>query len=245
MSPDDIHTLAGAYALDALSDTERAAFARHLASCESCAQEMAEFRETVGRLAGADATAPPARLRAAVLAEARRTPQAGPFRVADRRARGRSWRGWAAEAAAVVVVAAGAGTIGYTISDQRVRGADQRANAAASLDARLEAVLTAPDAQVHTNHPADGGNVTVVTSALLNQGVAVLADMPALPGGKVYQLWLITDAGPVSAGVMAPGVRAGTTLLVGVGAAGAFGVSKELPGGASTPSNPLVTSFSI
>ena len=42
----DIHTLAGAYALDALNDLERAAFARHMTECEACAQEVAEYLET-------------------------------------------------------------------------------------------------------------------------------------------------------------------------------------------------------
>jgi anti-sigma-K factor RskA len=246
----DIHTLAGAYALDAVSDIERAAFARHLASCDSCAQEMAELRETVARLAGADATAAPARLKAAVLAEVARTAQVGPGSVgrdgAVRLERSRGWRGWVAAAAAAVVLAAGAGAVGYTISDQRVRAARHAAAAAAALNARMDAVLIAPDARVTTKHLAGGGDVTVIVSRGLDQGVAVLSDMPARSDGDVYQLWLIPGSGnAVSAGVMAPGQRSGTQLLTGVASADAFGVSAERPGGATVPSPPLVTSFGI
>jgi len=58
LSPSDVHALAGAYALDALTELERAAFGRHVADCESCTVEVAELSETATRLA-----APGARLR--------------------------------------------------------------------------------------------------------------------------------------------------------------------------------------
>ena len=48
--PIEVHTLSGAYALDALTEIERAGFARHLAECAVCATEVAEFRETAARL---------------------------------------------------------------------------------------------------------------------------------------------------------------------------------------------------
>jgi len=245
----DIHTLAGAYALDAVSDIERAAFARHLASCDSCAQEMAELRETVARLADADATAAPARLKAAVLAEITRTPQVGPGRGgregARRPERSRGWRGWVAAAAAAVVLAAGVGAIGYAVSDQRVRAARAQAAAAAALNARVDAVLTAPDARVTSKQVPGGGEVIVIVSPALNQGVAALSDMPARPDGKVYQLWVLHGTDATSAGVMAAGQRSGTQLLTGVATADGFGVSAENPGGAAVPSQPLVTSFGI
>ena len=245
----DIHTLAGAYALDAVTDIERAAFARHLASCDSCAQEMAELRETVARMADADATPAPARLRAAVLAEVARTPQVGPGRSGREGTRvperSRGWRGWVAAAAAAVVLAAGAGAVGYAVSDQRARQAQQQAAAAAALNAKVDAVLTARDARVTTRHLTGGGDVTVVVSAGLDRGVAVLADMPARADGKVYQLWLINGQGnAVSAGVMNPGQRGGAQLLSGVVLADAFGISAEQPGGATAPTD-LVTTFTI
>ena len=50
MTASDIHSLSGAYALDAVDDLERAAFERHLRECEACALEVGELRETVSRL---------------------------------------------------------------------------------------------------------------------------------------------------------------------------------------------------
>jgi anti-sigma-K factor RskA len=64
----DIHTMSGAYALDALEPAEAAAFERHLESCEACRDEVRSFREAVTSL-GDDVAAPaPDRLRASVLA---------------------------------------------------------------------------------------------------------------------------------------------------------------------------------
>jgi len=48
------HTLAGAYALDALTCADRAPFERHLARCPQCAQEIRGLRE-----ATAPASRPP------------------------------------------------------------------------------------------------------------------------------------------------------------------------------------------
>ncbi len=47
----DVHALSGAYALDALDDSERAEFERHLAVCSSCRLEVAGLVEAAGSLA--------------------------------------------------------------------------------------------------------------------------------------------------------------------------------------------------
>ena len=57
----EAHTLAGAYAMDAISEPDRARFEAHLARCEECAQEIASLREATARLAGATAVTPACR----------------------------------------------------------------------------------------------------------------------------------------------------------------------------------------
>ncbi|TMR02245.1 zf-HC2 domain-containing protein, partial [Actinomadura soli] len=69
----DPHDLAGPYVLDALGDTERRRFERHLSGCAACADEAAGLRETATRLALAAARRPPDRLRGRVMAEIART----------------------------------------------------------------------------------------------------------------------------------------------------------------------------
>lgn len=76
--PADLHTLTGAYALDAVDDLERRAVERHLAECDACREEVRGFRETAAALADGVALAPPAGLRERVLAEARTTAQLPP-----------------------------------------------------------------------------------------------------------------------------------------------------------------------
>ncbi|HEV3013215.1 MAG TPA: zf-HC2 domain-containing protein [Actinomycetota bacterium] len=84
----DLHTLTGAYAAHALSDTERLAFERHLDACPACAQEVRELTETAARLGGAVAAPPPPDLWDRVRAEALVTRQLAPVvGRADRRRR--------------------------------------------------------------------------------------------------------------------------------------------------------------
>ena len=71
----DLHTLTGAYAADALSETERLAFERHLDACPACDQEVRELTETAARLGSAVALPPPAALWDRVRAEAAATRQ--------------------------------------------------------------------------------------------------------------------------------------------------------------------------
>src|SRR5262245_59797126 len=115
----DIHTLSGAYALDAVDDIERMAFARHLEECPACVQEVAELAETAARLADAATVTPPARLRARVLDEIGRTRQVPPVILRPERGAGNArrptnqrWRrAGVAVAAALVLLAAGGGAL--------------------------------------------------------------------------------------------------------------------------------------
>ena len=244
----DIHTLAGAYALDAVTDIERAEFARHVAGCESCAQELAELRATVGRLSDATSLTAPPNLKASVMAAVAQTRQLPPGRDPEAREamkRSRGWRGWVAAAAAAVVLAAGGGVAGYAISNSRVRDAQRAASAAEARNAQINAVLTASDARVHTDRLTAGGQVTVVVSAKLNEGVAVLADLPPLSNDRVYQLWLLYGRQAKSVGVMNPHVLAGTQLFGGVDGATTFAISAEKAGGAPAPTLSPVTSVNL
>jgi len=232
---DDIHTLAGPYALDAVDDLERARFDRHLATCDSCAQEVAELRETATRLADATEVTPPARLKEAVLAEVARTPQARRARAA--RGGEARWRRWTAAAVAAGIVAIGAAAATYVVEDQRVHDAQAQA-------AQVTSILDAPDAVVRTGDLA-GGRVTVVLSASLNKGVAVVQGLPDPGTGKAYQLWLIKDRQPQNAGVLGAGASGGARVFSDVQGADQFGVSHEKAGGAGTPTTPLVGSVNL
>src|SRR5262249_52170192 len=75
----DPHPLAGAYALDALTATDRARFEQHLARCRQCSREISGLWEATARLAAAAATEPPPGLTAWALAAAEQTRQLPPL----------------------------------------------------------------------------------------------------------------------------------------------------------------------
>src|SRR5258708_31976167 len=74
----DPHTLAGAYAMDAVAEPDRARFERHLASCESCRQEIRGLRDATAALAAPAAVQPPEAFRGAALPAAAQTRQLPP-----------------------------------------------------------------------------------------------------------------------------------------------------------------------
>lgn len=242
MTSPDIHALGGPYALDALDDLERTAFDRHLVECETCTFEAAEFRETVTRLADGTWAVPPPRMREQVLARAAATLQEPPL---GQRRGGVSpvtrWRRLAAAAAVVGVLGAGAAATTYVVQDQRV-AAERGAAAAAQQDnARIEAVLAAPDAALRAGALTGGGRVSVVVSDTVNAGVVVLADAPPPGPDRAYQLWLVNDTTPISVGILPAGQSQATALIEGVRGRVAFAVSLEPAGGSPAPSTtPLV-----
>ncbi|MCG5445901.1 anti-sigma factor [Micromonospora sp. NIE79] len=235
----DVHTLAGAYVLDAVDDVERAAFERHLAECEPCRVEVAELRETVARLADDTVVeATPPGLRERTLAQAARTPQ---LRVSAAGASGGRragrWRQLTVAAAAAVLVAGGASAVTWTVSNDRI--SDEQAS---SDQARqIAAVLDAPDARVFERSLQPGGAATVVVSRDRDRGVVLLRDLPAPGAGRIYELWLIRGSEPRKVGQLAEGDTASTTVIGPVGEAGTFGVSNEPVGGSVTPTRILGT----
>jgi anti-sigma-K factor RskA len=241
----DIHTLAGAYALDALTEIERAAFARHVAGCEACALEVAELQETSSRLGGALAEPPPASLRSAVMAEVARTRQV-PARSVVRtpeRAAVQRWRRWTAGAVAAGVIAIGAAATTWVVLDQRLGDARQQTEQLAQQQATINAVLSAPDVALRSVPVPGGGKLTVAASASQNAGVVLMSELAAPPADKVYQLWLLSDAAkPADAGVLQAGQRSATRLVGPISGVGSIGVTLEPDGGSKQPSmNPIAT----
>lgn len=249
MTSPDIHALGGAYALDAVDDLERVAFDRHLAECETCLLEVAEYRETVTRLAEGSWSVPPPRLRDNVLAAIATTRQIAPVSPAAppvatggaRRARLRL----VAAAAAVVVAAAGAATVTWAVQDQRVRDERAIAQAARSTENLTRAVLDAPDLVLKEQQLTTGGRVTVASSKLRDAGVVLLAADAAPADGKVYQMWAIRGQQATPEGSMAPGQSAAVQLIPGLPEADGVGVTVEPAPGATKPTAPLVGTVTL
>ncbi len=238
----DLHDLTGAFALDALeAGADRDRFNRHLNRCQSCASEVRGFREVATALAFAAATEAPAELRDRVMAAVARTRQLPPeIRTHARPRRSRSrvpWVPWLSGAVAAVGIVI-AVLFGFAQAHTQ-----HELNAARTQNQAIASVLTAPDAKLLTSRTTVGGEAVVVLSADKRQLVVSTAGLPALPAGKVYQLWLIGTVRIVSAGLL-PAAQAGKTapvLASGLVVGDKLGLTVEpAPGTAQPTTTPIL-----
>jgi anti-sigma-K factor RskA len=195
----DLHTLSGAYALNALSAEEAEQFRKHLEACDACSQEVRELQQAAARMGANEAVPPPAYLKAKVLTAADRTPQLPPrsgggnvIRLPRQR-----WGRFLMAAAAVVLVVAGAIGVSQLGGDQ----AEQQQNLLAEGVVR---VFQADDAHTATMETEIGGRISVAASPGLNQMAVDTHELPPLDDEHVYQLWAVRDGGMEPVTVLEP-----------------------------------------
>ena len=231
MSPDPgphdrFAALTGLYALDALTPAERREFEGHLAVCLRCATEVRELTFVSSALAQATATAePPPQVRERLLASiGRHRMPTLPVRAAV--------TPWLA-AAASLVLAIGLGTYAsqlrgrVTALESALADASQRAAANERLvaDARRDAgearvtlaVLTAPDlARIDLAGQPAAPSASARAFWSRSRGLMFTAsNLPALPQGRVYQLWVLSkQPAPISAGLLTPDAQGRVTAMI-------------------------------
>jgi len=252
------HTLAGAYALDALAGADRTRFERHLARCEQCAAEISGLREATARLAAAAAAEPPPGLIERALAGAASTRQLPPLtpvpapRWATRHAAaaGRAGlrvlppRAWMrrlapALAAAAVILAATLGLVTRSALHQV-----QQDQARSHL---IAAVLTAHDATMITGRVTTGGTATVVMSGREHALVFAAAGLRPLPSSRCYELWLMAP-GDDHPAAMVPEPRRGMTgpvLASGLRPGDHLALTIEPAGGSPRPTSPVILQVAL
>ncbi|WP_337062511.1 anti-sigma factor [Kineococcus sp. G2] len=247
--PGDDGPLAGAWALDALDDAERAAYEERLHRDADERREADELREAASLLGAAAAVAPPARLRADVLAAIAATPQEpadGPAPVtalaaarrSHRASRGPSRWGALAAAAGIAVAAAGVGVALDARSDaERAREVaaaqrEQRQDAQETLE-QVAALLASGESV--TVQASAGGSATVVRAG--DRAAVVTAGLPDPGEGRAYQLWLLQGDEVAPAGMLprAGGEGPAVALLPELGRATGVGLSVEPAGGSQQP----------
>jgi anti-sigma-K factor RskA len=188
----DLHTLSGAYAINALSPQEAEAFREHLAACSACRDEVRELQEAAAMMGASEAMSAPAHLKARVMQAADRTPQQPP-KVSDigtAPTKRRAPKFLLAAAAVALIVAAGFGITQVQQPPDSV------------LAAPVAQVFEAPDAHQATMETSNGGTISVATSPSLGKMAVDTDELPDLEGGQTYQLWAISDGTPQSAGLL-------------------------------------------
>jgi anti-sigma-K factor RskA len=200
----DLTGLATPYALHAMPEAERADIERRLADAppevaRAFDDEVRAVRETMAVISAATAVDPPHELRERVLAEIAGI-NAAP--VVPLRRKPRPWRATILTAAAAVIIGLGALGVGLALRP-------------APTVSTAEQIFAAPDVRTISGDIPGGGTATVVFSRDKNAGVLVMNNVAPPETGTVYQMWLINDEGPHSAGTMdAQAVAPSTTAVL-------------------------------
>jgi len=227
---DELKANAAGYVLGILDAGERREFEAHLEECGECAAEVASLRPVIGVLTTAvPRVTPRAEARARVLGQV--IPSLGESRGFASQ-RGIRWL----PLAAAVAVAAGAALYAVRVHQQvaDLQGQLAQAQSATSVLAApdlaridLQGQMVAPDARARALWSRTRG---LVFSA---------ANLPPLPAGKVYQVWVVTEQAPVSAGLLVPDVSGGGTAYYmtpqDIGPPVAVAVTLEPAGGVPAP----------
>lgn len=188
--------LAGAYALNAVSDSERADIEQRIAAAppsvaEAFHAEVRAVRETMAVVSAHTELDPPPALRARIL-EA----------VESSRSRRNRWR-TAALAAAAAVVAAVVAT-GITMALHKT-----------PTSSTAQDVFAATDVHTASAELPTGGTATVVFSRQRNAAVVVMNNVAPPHPGTVYEMWLVDQDGARPAGTMDAGtVKPSTTAIL-------------------------------
>jgi anti-sigma-K factor RskA len=254
----DEHTLAGAYAMDAISVSDRDRFERHLAGCEECVREVASLREATAVLGTAAAEPLPAGLKERVMAAAavtRQQPPAGEAvttphsQSAGARTgawlRSLAWPGrlaLAAGAAAAAAVLAAAVVFGVTKGHIQ-----QQLDQAQASSQQIAVVLTAQDAVMTTGPVAGGGTATIVMSHSRHALVFTAQGLHALPASRGYELWLIGPAGTRPVGMLTAGSHGmtGPVIASGLRQGDHLALTAEPAGGSTHPTAPMMLDLAL
>ncbi len=251
-----LHTLVGAYVLDAVPEADRVAFERHLAGCDPCREEVRGLRETAARLAAAVAVEPRPELREQTLMAATRLRQLPPLVTGERaeglasrlgrstrlpRGLGSSWLARAAVSAAVVLAAVVVALGLHLTSMQHRLSADEQG------DHAIAAVLGAPDAKMMTARVRTGGMATVVMSHRARELVFTASKLSVLPASRAYELWLMGPSGARPAGLLPPahGGMSGPMVVRGLVHGDRLALTVEPVGGSEQPTTSPIVMMSL
>ena len=226
---DDLHLLAGAYALGALDESEREEFEKYLLTSEEARAELAAFTDTAVML-GMSTTpvTPPPSLKGDIMARIAVTPQlpalesetasaaertdAAPANVtsmfaerdirstpSETAAERKAARRWYARPANILIAAAAAAVI-FVGGTALGTALNAPTQQVEPQAVGLTEISAAADAQRAEAAVAGGGNATVIWSAQLERSAVVISDLPALPSDKTYELWYIDGSHITPAG---------------------------------------------
>jgi len=234
-------------ALGVLQGDQRAAIEEHLQHCASCRHELELLRGDMALLGISTAgPKPPVRAKERLMTAIAKEP-----RSERPQSRVPWWAvsGWAMAAALVIIVA---------LLWQRDRTLEQQAaSLSGELRQRQSELASAREIVVTLTKPDEVVLVVKANTPPQPQGKAfylrdqarlvfIATNLPQLPPGKSYELWLVPKNGtaPISAGIFKPNARGSATVInpplpVGVEPK-TFAMTVEPEQGSSTPTPPIM-----
>ena len=246
--------LAEVYALDAVSDAERAAIEAYVSAAPEAERQafherVRQARETLATTFTAEEE-PPADLFDRIVAQlpahsadvSAPAAPAAPPPVTDQlsaarerrnvRRRSAGMRNWLIGVAAAAVIALGGVGVGAYVANQ---------------NDPLTQVLQAQDVRQATVEVSGGGTAIVSIAPSKDALVVRMKDVPPPPEGKVYQMWLIPKDGtsPVSQGLMDAEALSKPAVVKGIHSAAALGITVEPAGGSTAPTLPTVAAATL
>jgi hypothetical protein len=258
---EEIESLLGAYALDAVAPEERALVEEHVESCPRCRAELDAFMEVAAalgnsvdpvpeelwdRIAGQlDLSAPGDATLIEIRAKARQhiadggDPRitTGPL-VAARTAR---WRRSAMVAvAAAAAVALAIVSLGLSNADGKVNQL-QAIAAAHGAGAAALAALANPQSQLVQLRGSGGAELATVVLSPSGTGFVLASHLSTLPSTKTYQLWAKINARPISLGLLGTQpARDAAFSIARSAAASTLMMTVEPAGGVARPTGPAI-----
>ncbi|OSC42656.1 anti-sigma factor [Mycobacterium decipiens] len=222
--------LATPYALNAVSDDERADIDRRVAAAPGPVvaafdEEVRAVRETMAVASAITTAEPPAHLRADILGRTE------PAKLhTGRQSRWRTIVFASAAAIAIGLAAFGLGALVRPMATPTV----------------AEQVLAAPDVRT-VSRPLGTGTATVMFSRDRNAGVLVMNNVAPPSPGTVYQMWLLGAKGPKSAGTMGTAAVAPSTTatLANLGTSTALAFTVEPGTGSTQPTGTILAELPL
>jgi len=232
------------YALGALEGDERAGLEKHLEECSACRRELQRLRGDLSLLAmSASGPAPPQRSRQRLLSAIAKEPRSAPATRSAPWWRAFEWLGALAAVAVVGLLLSQNTNLRRQLVSLQTELTNQQAELAQAKD--VVATFTAPEAQQITlvsakTPPQPQGKAFYLRSK--GHLIFLANNMPVLPPGKAYELWLIPTSGfPIPAGTFKPDAHGSGTVVnpplrAGIEAK-AFAITVEPEAGSTAPTS--------
>ncbi len=205
----ELEELIPAFALDAVSERDRARIEAHVARCPACAELVARYRPVVAALAYAPPQIePPASLKYRVLAAAllkAKPAQARKSLISNLQSQIGSFFRAPAFAAAMFVLVAALGVWNFALQNEIAQLAASNRQMQSDMGRQRALVSTIAYAEtqpkrLQATEVAPQAIGRLFAAPELNALALIVYDMPVLEPARVYQIWLIDPVGERTSG---------------------------------------------